>query len=685
MKKLFTIAFALLTVAATAQIDRSKLPEPAPAKEIKLGDFDQFTLKNGLQVIVVENDKLPTLSWTMSFITGPITEGDKAGYVGMVGSVLRGGTTSKTKEVLDEEIDFMGASVFVGSSSIGAFSLSKYKEDVLKLMTDFLYNPSFPEAELEKAKTQTKTGLLQNKDNPNSISAVVGSVLNYGKDHVYGEMTTAETVDNITMDDIRGHYNKFFKPNIAYLVVVGDIKKKEAKKLVKKYFSDWEKADVEKEGFTAPTNPEETVVAIVDRPSSVQSVINITYTIDNKPGSADNEKVSLLNQILGGAGLSTRLNSNLREDKGYTYGANSRMGSSRYSATVGIGASVRNEVTDSAMVQFMYELNRLRDELVSEEELDLAKNTMRGNFARSLESRGTVAQFALSAKLNSLPEDYYANYLKRVDAITAEDLQATARKYIRPENANVIIVGKAEEIAEKLKPFGKVKFYDTDGNEVEDPTKVEIADISTQSIFDKYIEAVGGKETIDNVKSMMNKSEGILAISGQEISLKRVVYRGAPDMYADVQTIPMQGDIVQLYSEGQAYLKAAGQKQALPEPSASLIKYLATMFGERFYNEMGFETTYKGIQKVNDDEAHRVEIKLSAAMTVYAYYSVATGLKVRMEIGPAGTIDLGDYRDVDGVKIPYNFTQSGGQLPVPVSYISSEVVINGEVDKTVFN
>lgn len=684
MKKLLTIALALLSLGATAQIDRSKLPEPAPAKELKLGTFDQFSLKNGLQVIVVENDKLPTLSWTLSFITGPITEGDKAGYTGMVGQVLRGGTTSKTKEVLDEEIDFMGASVFVGSSSIGAFSLSKYKEDVLKLMTDFLYNPSFPESELEKAKTQTKTALLQNKDNPNSISGVVGSVLNYGKDHVYGELTTAETVDNITMDDIKNHYNKFFKPNIGYLVVVGDIKKKEAKKLVKKYFSDWDNAEVQKEEFTAPSNPDETIVAIVDRPSSVQSVINITYTIDNKPGSADNEKVSLLNQILGGAGLSTRLNSNLREDKGYTYGANSNMGSSRYSATVGIGASVRNEVTDSAMVQFMYELNRLRDELVTQEELDLAKNTMRGNFARSLESRGTIAQFALSAKLNNLPEDYYANYLKRIDAITAEDLQATAKKYIRPENANIVIVGKAEEIAEKLKPFGKVKFFDADGNEVEDPTKVEIADISTQSIFDKYIEAIGGRETIDNVKSLMNKSEGTLAFGGQEFKLARTVYRSAPDSYADVQVIPGQGEIAQLFHAGEAAIKGGGQKQTLPDPSASLLKYLGLMYGERFYNEMGIETTYKGVQKVNDEEAHRVEIKVSAAVTVYAYYSVATGLKVRMEIGPAGTIDLSDYREIDGVKVPFNFTQSGGQLPVPVSYISSEVVINGEIDEATF-
>jgi predicted Zn-dependent peptidase len=683
MKKLLTIILALFSVGAAAQIDRSTLPEPAPAKEIKIGDFDQFTLKNGLRVIVVENDKLPTLSWTLSFITGPITEGDKAGYTGMVGQVLRGGTTTKTKEVLDEEIDFMGANISIGSSSISAFSLSKYKEDVLKLMTDFLYNPAFPEAELEKAITQSKTALLQGKDNPNQISAVVGSVLNYGKDHVFGELTTEETLDNITMQDIKDHYNTYFKPNIAYLVVVGDIKKNEARKLARKYFDDWKKGDVTKESFVAPTNPEESVVAIVDRPSSVQSVINITYTIDNKPGSPDNEKISLLNQILGGAGLSTRLNSNLREDKGYTYGANSNMGSSRYSATVGIGASVRNEVTDSAMVQFMYELNRLREELVTEEELDLAKNTMRGSFARSLESRGTVAQFALSAELNNLPEDYYANYLKRVDAITAEDIRATAIKYLRPDNANIVIVGKAEDIAEKLKPFGMVKFFDSEGNEVDDPTKVEVADISPKTIFDQYIQAIGGKEAVDKVKTLKESSVGTLSLGGQEISLKRVVYRMAPDKYADVQTIPMQGDLVQIYNEGEAFLKGGGQKQALPDPSLSLLKYLGVMFGERYYGEMGLETVYKGTQKINNKDAHRVEIKMGA-LSVFAYYDVASGLKVRMELGPAGVVDLSDYREVNGVMIPFNFTQSGGQLPAPVSYVSSEVLVNSEIDEAVF-
>lgn len=684
MKKLLIMALVLLTSTAIAQIDRSKLPTPAEAREIEIGDYEQFSLKNGLKVIVVENDKLPTLSWTLTMDNGVITEGDKAGYVGMVGPVLRAGTTTRTKEVLDEEIDFMGANIFVGSASISGFSLSKYKDQVLELMTDILYNPSFPQAELDKQISQSKTALLQAKDSPNSISGTVSSILNYGKDHVFGEQTTEATLENITMDDIKAHYEAYFKPNIAYLVVVGDIRKKEAQKLVKKYFGKWEKGEVSKEAFTAPEPIDETVVAIIDRPSSVQSVINITYPIDNKPGAGDNEKITLLNQILGGAGLSTRLNTNLREDKGYTYGANSSMGSSRYSGTVRIGASVRNEVTDSAMVEFMHEINKLRNELVSDEELNLAKNTMRGNFARSLESRGTVAQFALSAQLNDLPDDYYANYLKRIDAITVEDIRETARKYLRPENANIVVVGKAEDIAEKLKAFGKVKFFDGEGNEVDDPTKTVLGDISVETILTNYINAIGGKEALEKVNTLEFTSGATLAMGGQSISLSRTVYQKSPDKYLDLTVIPMMGEQKQIYNAGTGKVIAGGQTIPLQGPQLAPLKYLGVLFAERFYSDMGYSPEYKGVKTVDGKEAHRVDITIDGT-TIIEYYDAASGLKIQSELGATGTYTYDDYKEVDGVMIAHKLIVKSPQIPAPLEFVISEVKINQEIDDAKFN
>lgn len=675
------LAFA--AVGLNAQIDRSKLPEPAPEKEIQIGDYDQFKLKNGLTVIVVENNKLPRLSWNLSFNTGLITEGDKAGYAGIFGQVMSAGTTSKSKEVLNEEIDFMGARISAGATSMFATSLSKYKKEVLDIMTDMLYNPSFPEDEFERAIEQTLTGLKQAKDDPNTIASNVRGVINYGKESVYGELTTEETVKNITLDDLKAHYAKFFKPNIAYLVIVGDITKKEAQQLTKDYFGDWKEGEVTKESFTAPAPIEKTSVAFVDRPSSVQSVINITYPVDNKPGNPDITKVSLMNNILGGGG-SARLFMNLREDKGYTYGAYSSLGSSRYSATFNASASVRNEVTDSSLVQFMYELQRLRNELVEQDELDLAKSSLKGSFARSLENASTIAQFALNTELNDLPDDYYANYLKRIEAVTIADIQEVAQKYIRPENANILVVGKAEEVAEKLTPFGEITYYDAEGNVVDDPTKMVLADISVEEILGKYIDAIGGREALDAVKTLQYSSKATLNMGGQSFELTRNVYQKAPDKFLDETIIPMMGATKQIYNAGNAKIIAGGQEVPAQGPMAAPLKYLAVMFAERFYKDLGYEVEYKGVNNIDGQDAHRVDVMIDGT-TFMEYYDVKTGLKIRADLGQAGVYTLTDYTEVDGVMIPFKLIVKSAQIPAPLEFVISEAKINEEIDDAKFN
>ena len=680
MKKLFTLAMLVLCTAAFAQVDRSKLPEPAEAREIEIGDYDKFTLKNGLTVIVVENDKLPTLSWTLSFDNGTITEGKKAGYTSIFGQVMRAGTTSKSKEVLNEEIDFMGASVNVGSSSISAFSLSKYKEDVLSIFTDILYNPAFPQDEFDRAIEQTLTGLKQSKDNPDAIMANVRGVVNYGKKHVFGEIVTEETIGNIELQDLKNHYIHYFKPNIAYLVVVGDIKTKEAKKLVEQHFGDWESGEVLIEDFKQPEPVEKTTVSFVDRPASVQSVINITYPIDNKPGSDDVTKLSLLNTILGGGGLSTRLNMNLREDKGYTYGAYSSMGSSRYSATFNANASVRNEVTDSAMVQFMYELNKISTELVSEEEFELAKNTAKGSFARSLESRGTVASFALNTEINDLPEDYYANYLKRVDAITREDLLEVAKKYVRPDKANIIVVGKADEVADKLKQFGEITYYDAEGNVIDvEAAKAAVASVDAQTIINKYLEAVGGVDKIKSIEDITTVSKA--TIQGQQISITQV----QKGNIMSKQQVGMAGMVLQemVFNNGEAVMKAQGQSQQIPPgPQLEALKEGAVIFPEQYYGDLEYELTVKGIQKVQGKDAYEVSVKTPAGTTASQFFDVESGLLVKQASAQGGS-EILEYTEVNGIKVPSKMTLT---LPGMGSVEATvEVKINTGVEDSAFS
>jgi predicted Zn-dependent peptidase len=502
MKKVFIIAFLqFLSFGLLAQIDRTKAPKPVAAREIKIGAYQAFTLKNGLQVFVVENHKLPRLAISVSLKTEAILEGEKAGYATIAGDLIGTGTTNRKKAQLDEEVDFIGATLSTSATGLSAASLSKHTNKLFELATDVLINPSFEQAELEKLKTQTLSGISASKDDPNAIASNVRGALVYGRNHPYGEIATEKTVGSITLDDCKGYYSTYFKPNNAYLIIVGDIELKVAKTLAEKYFSKWVTGNTKEPAFTSPQAPAKTIVALVDRPAAVQSVINVSYPVDLKPGPPDAIKARVTNEILGG-GFSSRLMQNLREKHGFTYGARSQLISDALVGNFNASASVRNEVTDSSVFEFVSELKRITTDLVTEKELQDAKASISGAFGRSLENPQTIAGFALNTAKYNLPKDYYNNYLKEVDGVTKADVLATAKKFIRPDNAYILVVGKGSDVADKLKKFGEVKYYDIEGNSsVPSKSAVLPADLTAEKGISNYIQAVGGETTIREIKS----------------------------------------------------------------------------------------------------------------------------------------------------------------------------------------
>ena len=688
MKKIYiTILAICLGTIAFAQVDRSKLPEPAAAGEIKIGAYESFTLKNGMQVFVVENHKLPRVSFSLVLDREPIVEGDKAGYTSMVGQMLRRGTTTRTKEQLDEEIDFIGASLGASSTSVYGSSLTKHKGKMLELMTDILYNATFPESELDKIKTQTISGLAANKDDPDAISGNISTVLVYGKDHPYGELVTEETVNNITIDDIKNYYSTYFKPNIAYLAIVGDINKKEAQKLVKKLFGKWEKGDVPKPVYEIPTPPSKSFVALVDKSSAVQSVINITYPIVLKPGTPDVIKARVLNQVLGG-GSSARLFTNLREDKAYTYGAYSSISSDKIVGEFSAGASVRNEVTDSAIVQFNYELNRLKTEQVSQEELDLAISSISGSFARSLERPQTVARFAINTARYKLPEDYYSTYLKRVQAVSDTDVQATAEKYIHPDNAYITVVGKANEVSKQLAAFGEVKYFDIYGNEyVPSDSPNMPAGQTAEKVIDGYLAAIGGKEKLAEVKDLTIVSNADL--QGQQLSIK--VVNKAPNL--SYQVILMGGamELQKSVYDGKNFAQyAQGNKAPNDEKGAKDAPIKGQEIAELHYQTMGAKLELTGIEKVEEVNAYVVEVTLPSGSKTIEYFDFESGLKLRSTQfmqGPQGEVvmstDYKDYKEVDGIMFPHiTVIPLGGGMKLEAKVES--IKINSGVADSVF-
>lgn len=687
MKKiLFFVCLLVTVVSVQAQLDRSKAPQPAPARAIKIGDYQTFTLKNGLQVFVVENRKLPRIQFSLQLKHEAVFEGEKEGYVSMAGTLLGTGTTTKTKAQLDEEIDFIGASLNTGSNGIFASSLSKHSSKLLELMSDVLYNPSFSPEELEKLKTQTLSGITSSKDNPNAIASNVNSALVYGKQHPYGLFTTEKSVANITMEDIKGYYYTYFKPNNAYLIIVGDIDLKTAKSLSEKYFSKWAKGDVKTETYTQPKEPAKTYVALVDRPASVQSVINISYAVDLKPGPPDAIKARVLNQILGG-GFSSRLMQNLREKHGYTYGARSSLSADALVGNFNASASVRNEVTDSAVYEFMHELKRIVSESVTEKELAAAKAEIAGSFGRSLESPQTIAGFALATAKYNLPKDYYNNYLKAVDAVTLADVQAAAKKFIRPENAHIIIVGKASDVADKLKAFGEVKYFDINGDPTAAPSKAAAlpAGLTAEKVIADYITAIGGEKKLKELKSLKYSMKG--TVQGMEVILN--VSNKEPNKFL-IETSVMGNVMASQKSDGKNIaITQQGQKVPVEGSAKEQGLFDGAIHPELNIAAFKVKTTLTAIESVNGRDAYVVEYVLPGGSKTFHYFDKETGLKVKSAKEadtPQGKVsvptEIADYKEVNGIKIPHTIIQSMG--PMKLKFEISTIEANPKLDDALF-
>lgn len=679
MKKIFALLILLPgLVFAQGGIDRSKAPAPGPAPKLKIGQPASFKLANGLQVYVVQNSKLPSVSVSLTLDRDPIFEGDKAGYIGMIGSLLRRGTTTMNKEKLDEEIDFLGASISASASGVSASSLKKNFAKTFALMADVALRPSMPADELEKIRKQTLSGLQAGKDDPNTISGNVVAGLVYGKNHPYGEVENENTVKNITLDDIKNYYKTYFKPNIAYLVFVGDITPAEAKALADKYFGKWAKGNVPKGNYPTVKSPAKTYIAVVDRPASVQSIITLTAPIQIKPGAPDAIAADVMNNMLGG-GFSGRLFANLREKYGFTYGAYSSLSTDKLVGSFSADASVRNEKTDSAIGQFLYEFNRIRTEPVAAEEVTRMKNYLSGSFARSLENPGTIAGFALNIARYKLPATYYQDYLKNLAAVSPATVQAMANKYITPSNLHIVVVGNAKEAAKGLEKYGEVKYFDADGNAVAAPsTKAVDASITAQVIFKKAVEAMGGEAAIATIKDV--EQNGTAGLMGQNFGYnqKNIV----PDHF--LQQITFNGMALQkrMLKGGVYTISQQGMPQGVEADDKDEMNEDAALFSEAYLpKQQGYTFTVKGIEQVDGKDAYEVAIKSPGGREVSYFYDVVSGLKVKIasaEEGPTGKVIVQTYikayKAFNGVQIPTALLVDQGQLKINIDI--TEVKVN---------
>ncbi len=635
MKHLIIIFSLLFSTLSLGQIDRTKAPQPQPNPEVNIPTPVEMELTNGLKVILVENHNLPKISYQLFIDNPPMPEGEKVGKSEIFGDLLGGGTRLASKDEFNEMIDLMGATFSPNRNGFYASSLTKHSEKLLVLLKSVVMEPLLDKPEFDKIKTKMLSSLEASKAEPSSMSANVSDVINYGKGHPYGEILTEESLANITLEDMQHYYDNYFRPDHAYMVVVGDINPETMGEKIKDMFKDWSRAPktLEMKNFSVP-KLEKPQVTFVNKPGAVQSVINITNTLPLRPGSEDALKLSVANSVLGGGSFSARLMSNLREDKAYTYGCYSSIRPNQLIGEFSAGGSFRNEVTDSAIVQILAEINRITKEEITSEELDLVIKSKTGAFARSLENPQTVARFALNTARYNLPKDYYKNYLKNLEAVTKEDILEVAKKYLQPNNTNIIVVGN-NDIAEKLLVFDADGTIDFRNGVGEKEIKIRPAPegVTAQSIISNYLNKiyiVDGDEAIakKNAKTnfILTEYEGSLPAMGMAFDMK--IANGAPNKSAIL--MKANGMVMQQeHFDGTSGKR--GNMQGSQDYTESEIEAKSAPnfpFDQVYYfKDQTYQVKLLGEDNKDDQAYYKLEVKNQKNQsTSFEYYNTETGL-----------------------------------------------------------
>jgi zinc protease len=669
-KKIIILAGLFLTIGIQAQTVR-KQPTPGPAPTVNVGKPQKFTLPNGLKVMVVENDKLPRVSFNLEIDNSPYAEGAKKGIDQLTGSLLGRGTKTISKEAFNEEIDFLGASINFSANSAYASGLSKYSARVLELMAQGCLDPNFTQEELDKQKTQLIEGLKSNEKSVPAIAARVEDYLAYGKNHPYGEYETEQTINNVTLNDVVQHYNTYFVPENAYLVVVGDVKFADIKTKIETAFEVWTKGAAPNLSYSEPRNVQYTQINFVDVPNAVQSEISLVNTVNLKMTDKDYFPALLANSILGG-GAEGRLFLNIREKHGWTYGAYSSIGAGKNVAKFRAGASVRNAVTDSAVVEFINEVKRIRKDLVSAEDLKIAKANYIGNFVIQIQKPETVANYALRTETQTLPADFFENYIKSMNAVTAEDIKRVANKYFLADNIRILIVGKGSEVIkglERLKiPIFYFDKYGLPAKKTEE--KKADASVTVKSVVDKYIAAIGGEKAVRGVKTTFSKSSATVQGMAMEMTAKATA---DGKMKTEINAMGMTM-MKQMVNEKGGYVEQQGQRKVLEGEMLADMKAQAHPFPElALLTKPG--VTLLPIQAIDGKDAYGVK---DGKITYF--FDVATGLKVSTsaQVDAGGqtmtqNINFGDYKEVSGLKMPFKTVMN---LGIEIILTTSEIKFN---------
>jgi zinc protease len=681
MKNTSILLVILFSIGIMQAQDRPQ-PKPGKAPIVNVKKPQTFSLKNGLKVMIVEDHKLPRVTYNLTLDNPPFAEGNKKGVDELTSSMIGSGSKKITKDLFNEEIDFLGANLRFSTNGAFASSLSKYAHRVLELMADGALNPNFTQVEFDKEKAKMIEGLKAQDKSVPGIANRVTDALAFGKNHPAGEFTTVETLNNVTLADVQVNYQNNFVPENAYLVVIGDVKYNKIKPKIEKLFGSWQKNTIPKKVYEDPKNVDQTQINFIDMPNASQTEIALVNTIHLKMSDPDFFPAVIATYILGGSDLNSYLNSNLREKHGWTYGAYSTIGSGKYITSLKSSSAVNNVATDSAVVEFIKEIKKIRTEKVSNELLTNVKAGYIGRFVMQVQKPEAIARYALNIETEKLPADFYENYIRNINAVTPEQVQEAANKYFLIDNTRIVITGKGSEILpglEKLKI--PLFFFDKYGNPIEKPkAKKDIPNgMTAKTVLDNYIKAIGGEKAVTAVKTIAMVGATTIPQAPSPLTFHNKV-----DSKGKLMTELAMGPMSlmkQVVNEKEAYVVQQGQRKNIDGEALVEMKATAIPF-EEIQLIKKTELTISGIETINGKDAYAI---VNGKSTLF--YDIDSGLKVAVSktLEQGGkkmtqTTNFGDYREIKGVKVPFNIIQNiGFELDIKMS----EVKINegvGDVD-----
>ncbi|MFL1894661.1 insulinase family protein [Aquimarina sp. 2-A2] len=682
MKKyiILLIACTCTSLSSFAQIDRTKMPKSGPAPTLNLAEPHEMIMENGLTVLIVENHKLPRVSISLSIDSPPHTEGDKAGINSIVSQIMGKGTLSVPKDQFNEEVDFIGAFFNVGVSGGYAQALSKYTDKIFTLFSDAALNPNFTEEELSLEKKKIIESIKSGENSAATVANRVTNALAYGKNHPKGEYATEETINSITLNDVKTYYRNYFVPANAYMVISGDITVEQAEALVNKHFVTWKAAKAPSFGIPSVSDAQYRQINFIDMPNAVQTELAVMNITNLKMADKDYHAALIANYILGGS-FGSYINMNLREKNGYTYGARSIFPVNKYHKSAFRAVTkVRNAVTDSAVVETLKEIKRIRTKEVDDEILKNAKAKFLGDFILASESDRTAATRSIEIKTQDLPQDFYRTFISKINAVTKADIKRVANTYFNLQNARIVLVGKASDVLPNLENITfddkkiPVLYFDKYGNKTEKPqlTAETPEGVTAQTVLDGYFAALGGKDKLKKINSVFVTAEAAFNGASLGLSSKTTINNKS------AIEVSFGGMTVQkvVFNGTSGYAMNQGQRLEYNEEQIAMAKQESYPFAELNVTDAVLEKTVP----YTNGTAYLLKLNENKS----AYYDTKTGLKVKDVTirDQAGTkieiaVTYDDYKEVEGIKFPFSISQSLG--PQNIDFKVKEIQLNKNV------